>query len=68
MTVLTKEVKSFNCDSQAEVESTISTEVASHANEFRLDKKEVKFKQVKKKGEIVDEYYIVTLTFNLIDE
>lgn len=56
-----KIVQTFHCDSEAEIDETL-TRVCNEHPDFTVTKKEQKIKEVKQKGEVVDEYWIFTVT------
>ena len=60
MKVKVKVVETFHVDSETEVESLVNESKADHS--FVLTGYKRKLKEIKKKGEVIDSYYIVELS------
>lgn len=66
MKYLTKTTETYRVDSEAEVLEMIKT--AKESATWTLEGHNSKKKQIKQKGEIVDEYFLLTLTKSFNDE
>ena len=60
MRYLVKTVETYRADTEAEAQGLITE--AQQANEYELTKYTSEHKEVKAKGEIIDDYYKVDLT------
>ena len=63
---LIKTVEQYRCDSESEAKALI--EEAKKSHQYSLAKYSSEVKNTKAKGEIVDEWYRVTLTKNFTSE
>ena len=61
-----KKVDSYRTDSEGEA-NTLLEELRKKSEGYELTKHEVKMKTKKVKGEIVDSWYVLTVTFELLD-
>ena len=66
MKYLTKTTETYRVDSEAEVLEMIKD--AKESSKWTLEGHSSKKKQVKQKGEIVEEYFVLTLTKSFNDE
>jgi hypothetical protein len=66
MKYLTKTTETYRVDSEAEVLEMIKS--AKESSQWILEGHSSKKKQVKQKGEVVDEYFMLTLTKSFNDE
>ena len=65
MTVLKKKVLTYNIDEEVEADDLV--EKAKQDHDYKVTKTEKKIKVVKSKGEIIDIYWILTITQEYID-
>jgi hypothetical protein len=61
-----KKVDSYRVDSEEEAK-TLLEDLRKNSSGYELTKHEVKMKTKKVKGEIVDSWYVLTVTFELLD-
>lgn len=65
MTVLKKKVLTYNIDEEVEADDLV--EKAKQDHDYKITKTEKKLKVVKSKGQVIDQYYIISITQELID-
>jgi hypothetical protein len=61
-----KKVDSYRVDTEEEAKNLLE-ELRNKSQGYELTKHEVKMKTKKVKGEIVDSWYVLTVTFELLD-
>jgi hypothetical protein len=61
-----KKVDSYRVDTEEEAKNLLE-DLRSKSAGYELTKHEVKMKTKKVKGEIVDSWYVLTVTFELLD-
>jgi hypothetical protein len=66
MKYLTKTAETYRVDSEAEVLDMIKA--AKESSQWTLEGHSSKKKQIKQKGEVVEEYFMLTLTKSFNDE
>lgn len=66
MTVLKKKVLTYNIDEEVEADDLV--EKAKQDHDYKITKTEKKLKVVKSKGQVIDQYYIISITQELIEE
>lgn len=66
MKYLTKTAETYRVDSEAEVLEMIKS--AKESSQWTLEGHSSKKKQIKQKGEVVEEYFMLTLTKSFNDE
>lgn len=65
MTVLKKKVLTYNIDEEVEADDLV--EKAKQDHDYKITKTEKKLKVVKSKGQVIDQYYIISITQEYID-
>lgn len=57
----------YRCDNEGEMDEILD-KTLHECGGFQIVKQEKKYKQKKRKGEVIDEYYLYTIVLDLLDD